>query len=165
MLESQASLADRVALWSKTVQPSLLWGLQTTRAQDKSCNLGKIKHTQRLMFRKMLKLKRRVVQQESAPSIWEPWLEWHIRSFRKAGETIRDFDNCILDKLDDLKRSWAGHVARLGLPKGTQPGEQRLLKAIVFWRPLAWWRDQQWFNKLNWSPIKHPAKVGRPKRW
>ena len=40
-----------------------------------------------------------------------------------------------------------------------------LLKALLFWRPLAWWRHQQWFNELNWSCIRHPANVGRPKRW
>jgi hypothetical protein len=84
ILESQASIADRLALWGKTVQHSFLWGLQTTRAQDKSTSLSRLAPAQKLMFRKMLKLKRRVL----LPGVMEPWLDWHIRSCRKAGDVV-----------------------------------------------------------------------------
>jgi hypothetical protein len=160
VLESQASFETRVKFWTKTVQHSLLWGLQTTRVQDKSGCLAKLRHAQRLMFRRMLRTKRRVEH-----DIYEPWLEWHIRSFRRAGSAIEDLDVEICDKLEGLKRSWAGHMVRFGLPKGGQQTEPRVLKALLFWRPLAWWRQQQWFNDLNWEPIRHPASVGCPKRW
>ena len=113
------------------------------------------------MFIKMLKLKRRVMQ----PGLMESWLDWHIRSFRKASDSIRKFDCDILTTLDTNKRSWAGHLVRLGLPKGGVETEKRVLKSVLFWRPLAWWRDQQWFNDLNWMPVRHPQSVGQPKRW
>ena len=165
MLESQASLQNRINLWKKTVQPSLLWGLQTTRTPSANGGLAKLRHTQRLMFRRMLKLKRGVVVQGDGTKLFEPWLDWHKRSFRKAGETIQVFDVDINEQLDKLKCSWAGHLARMGLPKGQRPQEQRMLKSVLFFRPLAWWRDQQWFNQLGWDPVLHPARVGRPKRW
>ena len=109
----------------------------------------------------MLKTKRLVKPNRD----YEPWLDWHIRSFRKAGQAVRDFDISVKDKLERLKRTWAGHIVRFGTPKGGVPSEPRMLKALFFWRPLAWWRYQQGFNDINWDPIRHPPKVGRPKRW
>ena len=101
----------------------------------------------------MLKIKRR--PQES-------WLDWHRRSFGKVKELIRDFDVCILDKLENLKRSWAGHCVRFGL----EDKEPHMLKALLFWRPFSWWKEQQWFNDVYpESRVVHAAQQGVPKRW
>ena len=67
--------------------------------------MARLKHAQQLMFRKMLKTKRLVLPNKE----YEPWLDWHIRSFRKAWQAVRDFDISVKDKLESLKRSWAGH--------------------------------------------------------
>ena len=123
--------------------------------------MARLEHAQKLMFRKMLKTKRLVTPNKE----YEPWLSWHIRSFRKAGQAVRDLDVGITDKLESLKRSWAGHIVRFGLPKDGKPSEPRVLKALLFWRPLAWWRHQQGFNEIDWDPLRHPPMVGRPKRW
>ena len=160
ILESKAGLFCRISFWVKTVMQSMLC-LQTTRAQDNSGCMARLRHAQRLMFRKMIGNKRKVTQD----GVYETWLEWHIRSFRQTAEILRTHDCDILDRLDDLKRRWAGHILRFGLPKGGEASQPRDLKALLFWRPLAWWRHQQWFNDLKWLPIKHPARVGRPRRW
>ena len=105
----------------------------------------------------MLKLKRRPIDEHTL----EPWLEYSRRSFRAAATAIRQSELCVLSKLDDLKRSWAGHIARFGLG----PREFHPLKSIISWRPWSWWTDQELYNSLNWCPIRHAPRIGRPKRW
>ena len=49
----------------------------------------------------------------------EPWLHWHIRTFSSAKKAIRNASILAEEKLDDLKRSCAGHIARMG--QGAKP--------------------------------------------
>ena len=152
ILESKASVAVRVKFWERTVLHSLLWGLQTTRAQDIGNTLNNLLSCQKCMFRRMFKRKRMT---------GESWLDWHKRSFRHAGELIMEYNSNVLDKLQDLKRSWAGHCVRFGLG----PKEQHLVKSLLFWRPYSWWSWQQTFNGLTEFPVLHAPQQGVPKRW
>ena len=152
ILESSASIASRVVFWEKTVLHSLLWGLQTTRAQNIGCILERLLSCQKCMFRKMLKSKRR-------PG--ETWLDWHKRSFRRVGEIMLEHNSNVLDKLHNLKQNWAGHCVRFGL----RLKEPHVLKAIMFWRPLTWWRYQQLFNDHSENRVTHEPQQGVPKRW
>ena len=105
----------------------------------------------------MLKCKRRPI----ADDLWEPWLDYHIRSLRAAAAAIQAANLNVLDKLTDLKRSWAGHIARFGIG----PREAHPLKQILAWRPYSWWHEQSLYNDLNWSVIRHAPSQGRPRRW
>jgi len=158
VLASNAPLDVRLTFWSRTVLPSLLWGLQTTRAQKLDGAFKKLLSCQKYQVRRMLKCKRRPINEHEM----EPWLDYQIRSLRTASAVIERAQINVLTKLQDLKRSWAGHIARFGVGpnKETHP-----LKAILAWRSLAWWQDQSFYNKLRWSPIKHSAQQGRPRRW
>ena len=91
----------------------------------------------------------------------EPWLDWQIRSYRDAIEVITREGVCIYNHVEDLKRSWAGHIARLG----TKVRENHPVKFLVAWRPHRWWKDQQLYNELKWSSIFHPVDVGIIRRW
>ena len=152
ILESKASVATRIAFWNRTVLHSLLWGLQTTRAQDKGQVLNRLLSCQKCMFRRMFKRTR---------MSGESWLDWHKRSFRHAGDLIREHNANIVDKLHALKRSWAGHCVRFGMG----PKEPHMVKSLMFWRPISWWKWQQFFNSMTTQPVFHVARQGVPKRW
>ena len=112
VLESGAPLDVRLVFWTRTVLPSLLWGLQTTRSHTHNSSFLKLLTCQKQQVRKMMKVKRRVVS-EGGPL--EPWLEWHIRSHKLAGEHINRLGINVFDKPHDLKRTWAAHISRFGL--------------------------------------------------
>ena len=40
-----------------------------------------------------------------------------------------------------------------------------LLKRVVAWRCRWWEEEQRLYNSLGWETIKHPADLGRPRRW
>ena len=104
------------------------------------------------MFRRMLKIKRK-------PN--EVWLDWHKRSFERTNGLIRENDLSVITRLDDLKTKWAGHCIRFGL----QDKEPHLVKAVMFWRPLAWWTYQKWFNDIYpETRVVHAPQQGIPKR-
>ena len=65
----------------------------------------------------MLKCKRRPV----AEGTLEPWLDYQRRSLRTAMAVIERNQLAILTKLEDLKRSWAGHIARFGVGPNKEP--------------------------------------------
>ena len=153
ILESHASLGCRLHFWERTVLPSLLWGLQTTRAQNSKTILNRLRSCQACMVRKMLKIKR-------FPN--EAWLDWHKRSFRRVHELIQEHGISVTTKLEEAKRSWAGHCIRFGL--ADKP--PHLLKAVMFWRPFSWWVHQKWFNSIfPENRVVHAAQQGIPKRW
>ena len=156
VLQSNAPLASRLQFWSKTVLPSLLWGLQTTRSQNKASAFHKLLFTQKLMIRKMMKSKRKIVD-----GVQERWLDYHIRSLRATLDVIDRFGVNVHRKLHDLKTSWAGHISRFGVG----PKEPHLLKALLAFRCSAWWYEQKLFNSLNWDVIRHAPQLGVPKRW
>ena len=66
ILTCACPLKPRIAFWQKVVAPSLLWGLQTCRSPT-SVSLGHLKACQHLMFRKMMRTRRR---------IGKYWLGW-----------------------------------------------------------------------------------------
>jgi hypothetical protein len=158
MLESRVPLDKRLHFWSTTVLPSLVWGLQTTRSQDSTSPFQKLLTCQKLQIRRMMKCKR---QKLSEKGPMEPWLDYHIRSHRNAQQVIDNSGINVHSKLHDLKRSWAGHVARFGM----NDKEPHQLKALLAWRCSAWWSHQVRFNELNWDPIKNVAQQAVPKRW
>ena len=59
ILLSSAPLNTRLAFWSLTVLPSLLWGLETTWCQAHTRAFKKLASCQRLQVCKMLKFKRK----------------------------------------------------------------------------------------------------------
>ena len=77
-----ALLKDRLSFWVKTVRNSLGWGLENSRPIVKS--MKRLHTTQCLQIVKMLGIKRH----KSDDDIYEPWLDWHKRSFRLAASTI-----------------------------------------------------------------------------
>ena len=60
ILESTADMKLRAKSWSKTVLVSITWGLQTTRALNKVAS-SKLLTCQKCMFRRMAKVKRRLL--------------------------------------------------------------------------------------------------------
>ena len=157
VLESNAPLPSRLLFWAKTVLPSLLWGLQTTRSQNKASAYHKLLFAQKLQIRKMMGSKRKINDEGAA----EKWLDYHIRTLRKALDVINDAGLNIHCKLQNLKESWAGHIARFG-NEGKDP---HLLKSLIAFRCNAWWGHQSFYNKVGWQVIKHAPQLGRPKRW
>ena len=157
ILTSTAPLLNRLHFWDKTVGKSLIWGLQTLRSQEKSKTFRSLLTCQKQQVRKMMKVKRRVQEDGS----YEPWLDWHVRSFHAAGNAIRNAGLDLAEHFLCLRRSWAGHLCRLG----TKSGEQHPVKHILLWRPLSWWRLQQAYNQCGQNAIFHPPGWGYPKRW
>ena len=147
------SMEARVKFWCKTVGTSLTWCLETTRpnkAAEEFCQ-----HVQRLQFVAMLGIKRR-----SHTGILEPWLDYHIRRFRAAKQTIEDHKADIRHILKAKRLSYAGHVARFGL--GDR--ETHLIKNLLCFRSLAWWRLQQRAIDNGSSDFRHPG-VFSARRW
>ena len=116
---------------NKTVLPSLLWSLETTRGLTLDAK-AKILSCQKWMFRKMLRIKRRPNCDGNG---LEPWLDFHKRSLSVAGNIINDLGICAVQTLENMKRKWVGHIARMG----TEEKPPHLLKAILLWRPREWW--------------------------
>ena len=154
LLCQQVTIENRLAFWAKTVQPSLLWGLETNRA---STTIQKtVKRTQRHMIIKMLRRKRKHDQGKL-----EPWLDWHIRVSRDAKQLLINFPHFdIAKQLLNKKQSFAGHVARFGL----QEREEHLVKHILLWRNAYWWHLQKKHIANGSSAFKH-FKVGKISRW
>ena len=159
MLESSAPIRTRVFFWSRTVLPSLLWGLQTLRGQDNKA-FKRLSFCQSLQIRKMMKAKRRPIEGSRSGRL-EPWLDWHIRIVRTATSVARSLNLCVINKLSTLTQSWAAHIARFA-----QPGKLfHPLLALLLWRNSAWWHDQSLYNDLRWDVLKHARGIGRPRRW
>ena len=91
----------------------------------------------------------------------EPWLDWHIRSYSRAKQAIAQHNIDIEAMVQNLRLSWAGHIARMGLPGK----EIHLIKLVCAWRNRWWEEEQRLFNSMNWDAIKHPADMGPPRRW
>ena len=155
ILESRASIQDRLRFWEKTVLRSLLWGLASLRCENYVSD--RLACTQRSMFRKMLRLKRRP-DTDGSP---EPWLEWQIRSLGQA-KALVDVHSCnIVNTFLETRTNWAQHIARFG---STASKPQHMLKAVMCWRSRGWQHEQNFFNDLNWDPIRQ-ATAGQPHRW
>jgi hypothetical protein len=156
ILESEATLACRLEFWRKTVEKSLLWGLQTTR--HTSAYVHRLASTQKMMIRKMIRIKR----QPMGRGRLEPWVDWQVRSLRIAADIIGREGMSIGNTLHELRLSWAGHIARFGL--GGK--DSHLLKVLLLWRNRDWWQLTQIFNDLPGSVIvQHWAYVGKFGRW
>ena len=78
-----------------------------------------------------------------------------------CGEIIKHTGVCIVAELESVRRSWAGHIARMGTA-GKPP---HFLKAVLMHRNLAWWRSQQVFNENKQDPKLHRARMGTIRRW
>ena len=116
---------------------------------------------QKLMVRKMMKLKRRPVCDSEGKNIGtEPWLEWQIRSMSNAGSEIKHNNVRVEELLDNERISWAGKVSRFGLAGSAV----HLCKFVVAWRSKSWWETQKWYNDLGWSVLKHKWPF-KPRRW
>ena len=153
VLTSDATLECRIKFWALTVLRSLMWGLETIRPSHKTHQ--RLKTTQRLMIRKMLRIKRKPVNQTDL----EPWLEWQIRSMKLAGTIIKQHRINVADSIIDKRFNWAKHIARMGWQHRTQ----HLLKAIASWRCKDWWTIQATYNSSNTDVIRHA--YFRPRRW
>ena len=130
-----------------------MWGLETIRPSYKTHQ--RLKTTQRLMIRKMLRIKRKPVNQTEL----EPWLEWQIRSMRHAGTIIKQHGINVADSIIEKRFNWAKHIARMGW----QHRAQHLLKAIACWRCRVRWTIQATYNSTNTDVIRHA--FFRPRRW
>ena len=157
VLEGSASLPHRLKFWCATVLKSLTWCLATTRHDEHLSQ--RLAVTQRLMVRKMLKIKRRPMSNSSATR--EPWLDWQRRSLRQAGHIVMQHNMGVGNCLFDSRNSWAGHVGRFGC--GGRP--IHLVKQLFIWRNLAWWRFQQMYNDLGLNEVRHPPRIGRIRRY
>ena len=152
----QASLRTRLQFWRKTVETSLLWGLQTTR--HTSLFVQRLHTTQKYMVRKMMHVKRRPL----SPGRLEPWVDWQVRSLREAATAIANNDMIIGQTLHNLRNSWAGHIARFGF----EGRDRHYLKYLILWRCRGWWEWQKLFNHLPGNEhFKHQADLGRLRRW
>ena len=154
ILESTASLESRAALWCKTVQRSLCWGMSTLRGDNFVSE--RLNFTQALMFRKMMRLKRR----PGTNGLVEPWLDWQKRSLDRAYEALRQNNCTISSTIIEQRGNWSGHVGRFGL--GPRP--QHLLKQVLLIRSKGWWQLQQLYNNLNLNPVLHATR-GKPYSW
>ena len=154
-MNSHARLSDRVAFWARVVLPSLSWGVQTLRAPTAKM-ASHLSACQNLMFRKMMKLKRR----PQGNSI-EPWVAWQQRSLAAARDLARKEQIEITHYTSEKRASWAGHLIRLG----NQDGTPHVCKYVASWRPLRWWREQQFFNLISHDVLSHPFGWGFPRRW
>jgi hypothetical protein len=155
VLESKASLAERLKFWNLTVARSMLYGLATCR--QNSFNAERLAIAQRAMVRRMLKLKRRPMG-----AGLEPWVDWQIRSLSKAKSVVTEFDVSITKALAAERAKWSGHVARYG----THNRPPHLLKHVLLWRNVYWWKWQQLFNDNPYfEAVKHQIDVGGLRRW
>ena len=75
----------------------------------------------------------------------EPWLEFRIRTIRKAMKLINMQRCYVLDALANKRREWAGNVARLG----TEYTEPHQIKSILGWHCRSWFLFQRMFNDLK----------------
>ena len=159
ILESKASLSSRFVFRQKTVGRSLAWGLETCRPSAKGGKM--LQTTQRLMIRKMMRLRRRVIvipgDAGGYPGTLEPWLDWQIRSMREAKSAININNACARNALLDQRQRFVDHIGRFGVGHRV---EVHLCKALLLWRPFTWWKKQQWFNELGWDAVVHKARIG-----
>ena len=132
----------------KLSAPSLLWGLETTRASKRCQDI--VKRTQRHMLVKMLGRKRRHVD-----NTLEPWLEYHIRFCREAKLAIAatSAPHHAIKQLQAEKRSFAGHVVRFG----ADHREEHLVKHIVTWRNTFWLYHER-KHILKGTSFFHPSE-------
>jgi hypothetical protein len=157
ILCSTAPLAARVRFWSRVVLPSILWGLQTVRGENNE-GVSALRFCQNLQLRKMMRLKRKPIGEHTL----EPWLDWQIRTLRQAAEIGRHYNVDVSNKFQELRISWAGHVARLGVLSL----EPHMAHVVLMWRPIFWWREQQLYSGIfPEEDIKHPVGWGRPRRF
>ena len=92
----------------------------------------------------------------------EPWLDWHARTLRKAGQVCKYHGCDVTSNFFELRTSWAEHIARLGF-KSRQP---HLAHFLLLWRPIFWWREQQLYASIDLStPVKHAHDWGQPRRF
>ncbi|CAE8715187.1 unnamed protein product [Polarella glacialis] len=146
LLCKEAPFASRVSLWQRTVQVSLLWGLQTIR-QHKTID-RRLRTTQLLMFRKMRGMGRNMSNEN------ETWLAWQKRTFRELARWVDGSGTCVVPVLNKSKLSWVRHLARFGC--GVR--EIHVVKRLLLWRPLSWWRKQQQAIADGRSAWRHPAR-------
>ena len=147
-------MQNRLRFWSRTVQSSMLWGLETTRLSKKSQDI--LKRTQRQMIIKMMKKKRKHEHGEL-----EPWIDYHIRVCRDAKNMLRQFPQFdIVKQLANKKTSFAGHAARFGI----ENREEHLVKHLVMWRNAYWWYYQKRQIANGTCSFRH-FKVGKIARW
>ena len=114
------------------------------------------------MVRTMMQLKRRPTGafDGRGKPIMEPWLDYSIRSFRRAKTEINLHARHASQALLANRETWSGHVSRFG----TGPREHHLCKLVASWRSKAWWNYQDLCNGIGWRTIRH-AHRGRPRRW
>jgi hypothetical protein len=160
VLESNTNIQARVQVFKSTVMRSMLWALETTRQTVDQNNILDI--AQRSMYRKMLKLKRKIltIATDNQPALIESWLDWQIRTLQSASKLVSDTKSKASSFLHEARLSWVSHVGRFG----TGPREQHLVKHLLLWRNLEWWSTQKRFNKLGRNPMFHPLAV-RPRRF
>ena len=157
ILESSASLAVRLQFWNLTVGRSMLYGLATCR--QNSFNTERLAIAQRAMVRRMLKLKRRPLENGTL----EPWVDWQKRSLRRAKQSIQEHSMSISVALAKERARWAGHIARFGVDN--RPAH--LLQCLLLWRNVYWWKWQQLLNAAgsHFETLKHHPSVGGLRRW
>jgi len=144
--------------WMKTVYRSLCWGLQTIR-KDVKLN-HRLNSVQKLMLRKMMKLKRHPIYDDNNVKIGiGPWLDWQIRSMTRAGVEITKLGLGMSNLVEGERITWAGRVSRFGLF-----GDHHIVKYLVSWRSKFWWETQKWYNHLGWDPLRHTFPF-KPRRW
>ena len=136
-------MSSKVTFWMKTVYRSLIWGLQTSRKNE--FLTGLLSTCQKLMFRKMMRVKRRPVLNEEGSKIGvENWLDWQIRSMTNAGTQILKHDVDMSKLMHKERQAWADRVSKLG-----SDGTPHLIKYIIVWRCRCWWDTQRWYNFLG----------------
>ena len=150
----------RAKFWVTTVGRSMLYGLCTTR--HNTYNSERLAVTQRNMFRRMLRIKRKPIAVDPQV-VLEPWVDWQVRSLRRAEAVVREQGVCVCVKrlLTSERLDWAGHVSRFG----TQTKPQHLVKCVLLWRSLAWWKWQKFFNDRHFTVLRHQQHVGGLRRW
>ena len=120
---------------------SLLYGLSSTR--ENTYNAERLAIVQRNMARRMMKLKRKIIafvdSVDGPKPVFEQWVDWQVRSLRRAASEISKAGLNIVTKLVEERTEWAGHVGRFG--QGDK--EEHILKQVNLWRPVAWWKLQQ----------------------
>ena len=163
VLECSATIQTRLRFWMLTVGRSLLYGLSSTR--ENSFNSERLDIVQRNMIRRMMKLKRQVIawvdSAEGSVPVYEQWVDWQIRSLRRARDEILKAGLKISCKLTQERTFWAGHVGRFDL--GDR--EPHILKHVLLWRPVTWWKLQTFFNGCKMTTLFHNVEVGGLRRW
>ena len=143
----------------KTVYRSLVWGLQTTRHNEH--HNERLASCQRMMVRKLMGLKRFPIWHEGKKIGCEPWVDWQIRSLRRAATEISKRNLTIGHLVDAERVAWAGHVSCFGnFPNSVT----HISKYLAGWRSRFWWESQKLYNALNWEVLKHEWPF-KPQRW